>query len=82
MPAKKHSLRYRVFSADPVRNESQDTVDGEDVTVVRDVLSVQLVPEGKGGGPTLTINPSRAGLGDNHPFVEGGIVEVTFSEVS
>lgn len=72
------TFTYRVFSADEVRASSEAVVDGETVTIVRDVVAVQLVPESPGHTNTITLNVPR-GQAEDHPFNVGALITVTFA---
>lgn len=70
------SYVYDVFSVDPTRFEAEREVDGETVTVVRNLVSVQLTSPDHG-----TIN-LRVAQSPDSPFVAGGRVTVSFEEVT
>lgn len=71
--AKNYKRVYTVFSADPITSSQEVEMDGENVTIVRRVTSVQLIAD---NSPTLSLNVPD---GVEHPFFEGDRVTVTFT---
>jgi len=71
--AKSYKRSYNVFSADPITTDHKRDLDGEMVTIRREVTSVQLIAD---DGSTITFNVPKDA---DHPFFEGERVTATFA---
>lgn len=65
---------YTVTGVDSVASVTTRTLDGEEVTVTRNVISAQMSSD---DGRTIVIDVPN---GTTHPFAPGARVAVTFSE--